>query len=332
MKIDRRLIVAAGAAAGAALFAGLATASDLAGTSTGPNGPEAGVWVIAETKDLPTKFATHRRHRRPGPLPRARSSPRELRRVGARLRPGRFAEGEGDAGRAPGPHRGAGAERARGRAVLPGDVLVLDDARAARERFPASGRCRARRPGCTRSSRAAASPATRLARKACARCRISSARPARRRRWRPGASGVTAGSARAQMTLQMSRLGDAGLPVLRAVDRRDRERRAALRAARAAEGRRAQPRGDDLGLEPSRGITCTTSSPPTAAIRASTRTAASTARRKTAPTSCRSSIRARTARAPSCIRCATRRRRARATTRSGLRPTGASSRSGTAAR
>ena len=31
--------------------------SDLGGAVTGPNGPEAGVWVIAETTDLPTKFA-----------------------------------------------------------------------------------------------------------------------------------------------------------------------------------------------------------------------------------------------------------------------------------
>src|SRR5829696_1156770 len=30
---------------------------DLAGTVTGPSGSEAGVWVIAETKDLPTPFA-----------------------------------------------------------------------------------------------------------------------------------------------------------------------------------------------------------------------------------------------------------------------------------
>lgn len=30
---------------------------DIGGTVTGPKGPEAGVWVIAETKDLPTKFA-----------------------------------------------------------------------------------------------------------------------------------------------------------------------------------------------------------------------------------------------------------------------------------
>ncbi|MEP7257684.1 MAG: hypothetical protein ABI687_04840, partial [Flavitalea sp.] len=31
--------------------------SDISGTVTGPNGPEAGVWVIAETHDLPTRFA-----------------------------------------------------------------------------------------------------------------------------------------------------------------------------------------------------------------------------------------------------------------------------------
>ena len=30
---------------------------DIGGTVTGPHGPEAGVWVIAETKDLPTKYA-----------------------------------------------------------------------------------------------------------------------------------------------------------------------------------------------------------------------------------------------------------------------------------
>ena len=30
---------------------------DIGGLVTGPNGPETGVWVIAETTDLPTKFA-----------------------------------------------------------------------------------------------------------------------------------------------------------------------------------------------------------------------------------------------------------------------------------
>ena len=31
-------------------------ADDIAGVVTGPTGPEAGVWVIAETTDLPTRF------------------------------------------------------------------------------------------------------------------------------------------------------------------------------------------------------------------------------------------------------------------------------------
>jgi hypothetical protein len=39
---------------GAAIHVG---ASDLGGVVTGKNGPEAGVWVIAETTGLPTKFA-----------------------------------------------------------------------------------------------------------------------------------------------------------------------------------------------------------------------------------------------------------------------------------
>src|SRR5678816_3124558 len=34
----------------------VSVAADIRGTVTGPNGPEAGVWVIAETSDLPTKF------------------------------------------------------------------------------------------------------------------------------------------------------------------------------------------------------------------------------------------------------------------------------------
>ncbi len=32
-------------------------ATDIGGIVTGPKGPEAGVWVIAETTELPTKFA-----------------------------------------------------------------------------------------------------------------------------------------------------------------------------------------------------------------------------------------------------------------------------------
>ena len=59
---DYRISFAAIAAA-AFLFVAPASAqvtvgaTDLGGTVTGPSGPEAGVWVIAETTDLPTKFA-----------------------------------------------------------------------------------------------------------------------------------------------------------------------------------------------------------------------------------------------------------------------------------
>src|SRR5262245_5406828 len=41
----------------AALFPFVAHAADIRGSVSGPNGPEAGVWVIAETTDLPTKYA-----------------------------------------------------------------------------------------------------------------------------------------------------------------------------------------------------------------------------------------------------------------------------------
>ena len=37
---------------------------DIGGVVTSANGPEAGVWVIAETRDLPTRFARNRMERR----------------------------------------------------------------------------------------------------------------------------------------------------------------------------------------------------------------------------------------------------------------------------
>jgi len=39
------------------VFAIGASAAEISGVVTGPKGPEAGVWVIAETTDLPTKFS-----------------------------------------------------------------------------------------------------------------------------------------------------------------------------------------------------------------------------------------------------------------------------------
>ena len=99
---------------------------DIGGVVTGPNGPEAGVWVIAETADLPTRFArivvTDDQGRYVVPdLPKAK-----YKRVGARLRPRRFAEGRRRARQAAQPHGGAGAERGGGSAILSGDLLVLD--------------------------------------------------------------------------------------------------------------------------------------------------------------------------------------------------------------
>ena len=55
-----RLAIAAALAAGlAAAFVPAAVAidaDDLGGVTSGPNGPEAGVWVIAETHDLPVRY------------------------------------------------------------------------------------------------------------------------------------------------------------------------------------------------------------------------------------------------------------------------------------
>jgi len=59
-----KLLTAAGVGAIAVLYAGASSAAtvelsahDIGGQVTGDKGPEAGVWVIAETRDLPTKYA-----------------------------------------------------------------------------------------------------------------------------------------------------------------------------------------------------------------------------------------------------------------------------------
>ena len=111
--------------------------SDLGGVVTGPNGPEAGVWVIAETTDLPTQVREDRRHRRSGPLPDARSAEGELQRVGARLRPRRFAQGHDRARQDPQPHGGRRRRtRTRRREYYPADLLVLDAQGPGEERVP----------------------------------------------------------------------------------------------------------------------------------------------------------------------------------------------------
>src|SRR5688572_18498490 len=59
MSAKELLYIAAAAIGSAVLVAattGAIAANDISGVVTGPNGPEAGVWVIAETSELPTKY------------------------------------------------------------------------------------------------------------------------------------------------------------------------------------------------------------------------------------------------------------------------------------
>ena len=65
----------------------------LGGVVTSAKGPEAGVWVIAETTDLPTKFAKIVVTDDQRPLPHPGPAESELQRLGPRLRARRFAEG-----------------------------------------------------------------------------------------------------------------------------------------------------------------------------------------------------------------------------------------------
>ena len=148
---SRRMFGAGAAAAAVAAFLGLAMArtsaqqpagtvavdaDDLGGVVTGPKGPEAGVWVIAETTDLPTKFVrivvTDDRGRYLVPdLPKASYSVWvrgyglvDSAKVTSRARQG--AE----------PDRGRRARRASRGAVLPGGLLVLAAPGSGQERVP----------------------------------------------------------------------------------------------------------------------------------------------------------------------------------------------------
>jgi len=56
---------------------------DIAGVVRSSRGPEAGVWVIAETSDTPTKIPEDRGYRRPGPVSVARSPSPAVRDPGA---------------------------------------------------------------------------------------------------------------------------------------------------------------------------------------------------------------------------------------------------------
>ena len=99
---------------------------DIGGVVTGANGPEAGVWVIAETTDLPTRYAkmvvTDDQGRYVVPdLPKAKYK-LWVRGYGLVDSP----KVDGEPGKAAQSARRSGTERGGGRKVLSGHLLVLD--------------------------------------------------------------------------------------------------------------------------------------------------------------------------------------------------------------
>ena len=275
---SRRMFGAGAAAAAVAAFLGLAMArtsaqqpadtvavdaDDIGGVVTGPKGPEAGVWVIAETTDLPTKFVrivvTDDRGRYLIPdLPKASYSVWvrgyglvDSPKVDQRARQG----AEPDGGRR--------ARRARRGAVLSGRLLVLAAAAfPTRASSPAPGRAAtASLPGIKsqgewlrhdqvgRVPGRATSSAQGDARDSC-RSSDTSIRPSDA--WERRVA-VRAGRAR-QMLGALNQLGHAARAgAVRRLDRPHRCRRGAAGAAAAA-GHRAQRRHHRVGLGGSEGV------------------------------------------------------------------------------
>ena len=119
-------------------------ADDIAGVVTSENGPEAGVWVVAETEDLPTKFRKIVVTDDAGSVSAAGSAARNLSALGTRLRPRRLAAHaclRREPRCATGRRR---PERARGGRDLPGQLLVLADSDPGRRSVPGDRRERQR--------------------------------------------------------------------------------------------------------------------------------------------------------------------------------------------
>ena len=122
---------------------------DIGGVVTGARGPEAGVWVIAETTRPADEVRAHRRHRRSRAATSLPDLPKATYDVWVRgyglvdspktqAAPGRAAE----------PARRGGADATRGGRVLPGRLLALAACACRRSRSsPAPAAQRHRRDG-----------------------------------------------------------------------------------------------------------------------------------------------------------------------------------------
>ena len=229
---------------------------DIGGVVTGAKGPEAGVWVIAETRDTPTRLiksvVTDDRGRYLVPdLPKA-SYDVWVRGYGLVDSP----KIEGDARHAPQFESGGRAERESGGGVLPGAVLVRAAAGAADDRLsrhrPAGQRHRAQHqePGRVDPP---GHQHRRLQRLSSTR-RQGDARASAGLRERQDVSGRVgsphsgrAGRRRDEQPIlpgrPRARAGD-----VRGLDRSHCRRRAADRHAGASAGPGAQRRGHDVGL------------------------------------------------------------------------------------
>ena len=263
------------------------------------------MWVIAETTDLPTKFAKMVVTDDQGRYVLPELAEGELQGLGARLRPGQFAQGRQRARENPQPDRGDRAERGGGGGVLPRDLLVLDAARC-----PGQQRVPRHRPERQRHFATVDQEPVHVARRHQDR-RLRRLPPARQQGDAHDRAGVQQistspirpGCGASSPDRRATAMASARRPArhaaraeeFRGLDRPDRRRRIAEVEARAPAGRRAQHRRHACGIGALPRCTCTTRSPPTGAIRRSMPTARSTARPNGARITCRCSIRSTTA-------------------------------------
>ena len=275
-------------------------ADDIGGVVTGANGPEAGVWVIAETTDLPHQDSP----RSSSPTTRAATSSPICRRptttsgcaaTASSIRP-RSTASPGkrlNLTAVPAPNDDGGGR------ILSGDLLVLDAQDAGQERVP---RHRDQRQRHSRTMKTQSQWLDSVKTNGCVRCHQLGNKatrtipealgavqdPAMRR----GRAASSPARPAANMISNIDRLDtQRALRHVRRLDRPHRQGRAAGREAAAPAGRRAQRRRHAVGLVRCRRPICTTRSRPTSATRPSTPTARSTARPRTRPTTCRCSIR-----------------------------------------